>query len=319
MASRTELKPLEREGVNPRQQLKDQSHEVSLLRRELKESERVIREQSLELRDWKKQCAKLQEVSRQNALLQDASRNRAQSIDHLREQMRQEHDELIHHLNQQRDTINHLRLELINRKTHIESLTMQTREAVEIRGNLEDANRKLKHLNRELSENLTECKDDLLRMQPPSQISDTEVSEHYSALHQHIARWVDDETEESHPLEQRFEALPIHGDELPEMLRKHLHNDSLKLAKKYPTAQPLVLRHLITSFLDAHVLRGDMDLFGLDAGAAAVIRGVEHGMKLLEPKRGKFGRNLPSGAPYTPSPISVVRELNKTLFDEQTR
>ena len=285
MDPRAELKPLERDYVNLRQQYKDRVREISVLRRELKETERVIREQSLELRDWKKQCAKLQEVSRHNALSSDPPRNRSHSIDHQREQ-RQDYDELMHHLNQQRDTINHLRHELFNRKSHMESLTMQTREAVEMKENLEDANRKLKQLNRELQENLTECKDDLLRLQPPSHISDTEVSEQYSVLHQQIARWVDDETEESTPLEHRFDALPTSGDELPEVLRKHLNNDNLRLAKKHPNAQPLVIRHLITSFLDHHILGGDVDLFGLDPGAAAVIRGVEHGMKLLEPKRG---------------------------------
>lgn len=225
--------------------------------------------------------------------------------------MRHHQDDLLHHLEQQKDIINHLRHELFSRKTHMESLTMQTREAMEMKSNLEDANRKLIQLNRELSENLTECKDDLLRMQPPSQISDTEVSEHYSVLHQQIARWVDDETEESHSLEQRFEALPIEGDELPEVLRKHLNHDNLKLAKKYPNSQPLVLRHLITSFLDVHLLRGDIDLFGLDAGAAAVIRGVEHGMKLLEPKRGMLGGDIFFCNPQALPRINPARNSNK--------
>ena len=163
---------------------------------------------------------------------------------------------------------------------------MQTRQAVEMKNNLENANRKLQQLNRELSENLTECKDDLLRMQPPGQISDAEVSEHYSALHQQIARWVDDETEDSPPLEQRFEALPFDSGEIPETLRKYLKNDVLQLGKKYPNSQPLVLRHLIVWFLDTHILRQDVDLFGLADATAAVIREVEHSMKLLEPKRG---------------------------------
>lgn len=168
----------------------------------------------------------------------------------------------------------------------MDSLTMQTRQAMEMKNNIEDANRKLQQLNRELSENLTECKDDLLRMQPPSQISDAEVSEHYSVLHQQIARWVDDETEESHPLEQRFEELPLDSCETPEILRKYLKNDVLQLGKKYPNSQPLILRHLIVCFLDSQILRRDADLFGLDATTVAVIRGVEHGMRLLEPQRG---------------------------------
>lgn len=293
-----------------RQELKDRVREVALLRQDLKSSELVVRDQSLELRALKKQSVQLQEVRRQHAQLQDAHRSRTQSTDHQRDQMRKEHDELIHHLEQQRDTINFLRHDQFHRKSHIESLTMQTREAVEMKENLEDVNRKLKTLNRELSENLTECKDDLLRMQPPSQISDTEVSEHYSVLHQQIARWVDDGTEESHPLEQRFEALPMNCDELPEILREHLDHDNIRLAKKYPNAQPLVLRHLINSFLDAHILNGDVDLFGLDDGADAVIKGVEHGMKLLEPKRGTSGV-VPSSSPHALPMINALCGLGK--------
>lgn len=270
--------------------------EVSLLRRDLKDCDRLIRDQSLELRDWKKQCAK-QGVSMPNAHRQHIPHHGTQLIDQQREQIRQQQDDLLHHLEQHKETINHLRHELLSRKNHMDSLTMQTRQAMEMKNNLEDANRKLQQLNRELSENLTECKDDLLRMQPPGQISDTEVSEHYSVLHQQIARWVDDETEESHLLEQRFETLPVDGDEIPEMLQKYLKNDVLQLGKKHPNSQPLVLRHLIVLFLDTQILRRDVDLFGLDASAAAVIRGIEHGMKLLEPKRGMLETIHSTAAP----------------------
>ena len=294
----TEATPLERGPTSLRQQLKDHIREVSLLRRELKNSDRTIREQSLELRDWKKQCAKLQEVSLQNAHAPDELHGGTKLIDEQREQMRQQQEDLLHHLEHQKNIINHLKHELFSRKTHMESLTMQTRQAMEMKNNLEDANRKLQQVNRELSENLTECKDDLLRMQPPGQISDTEVSEQYSVLHQQIARWVDDETEDSVLLEQRFEALSVDSGEIPEMLRKYLKNDVVQLGKKYPNSQPLVLRHLIDVFLDAQIVRRDVDLFGLDASAAAVIRGVEHGMKLLEPKRGMLGTKIFIAAPH---------------------
>lgn len=303
--TRTDLRSLERENADLRQQLNEYIRETTSFRREVKENERVIREQSLELRDWKKQYAKLQETGRQTMASQDTSHNRTQSIDHQREQMRLEHDELLHHLEQQRETINDLRHELYQRKSHAESLTLQTREAVEKKEDLEHTIRKLKQLNRELSENLTECKDDLLRLQPPSQISDTEVSEHYSVLLQQIARWVDDETEDSQLLEQRFEALPANSDELPEMLLDHLSNENLKLAKKYPSAQPLVLRHLITLFLDAHILTGNVELFGLDDSAAAVIRGVEYGMKQLEPRRGASAKMITFVAPHILSPTQI--------------
>lgn len=297
MDTKTEVAPLEREYTSLRQQLRHQIREVSLLRRGLKESERSCKEQSLELRDLKKQCARLQEASMQNVLAQDTPHGGTSLIDRQKEQLQQQ-DNFLHRLEQQNDTINHLRHELFNRKTHMDSLTMQTRQAMELKSNFEEANRKLQQLNREISENLTECKDDLLRMQPPGQISDAEVSEHYSVLHQQIARWVDDETEDSHPLEQRFEALPVDSGEIPELLRKYLKNDVLQLGKKYQNSQPLVLRHLIVLFLDTQILRRDVDLFGLDATTAAVIRGVEHSMKFLEPKRGMLRTIVSTAAPH---------------------
>lgn len=70
MDAKAELIPLEREYTSLRQQLRDRIHEVSLLRRGLKDSDRLINEQSLELRDLKKQYVRLQEVSMQNALVQ---------------------------------------------------------------------------------------------------------------------------------------------------------------------------------------------------------------------------------------------------------
>lgn len=286
MEPRMEIKKFERDYMNLCQDLKDRVREVAELKEKLKLSERVAREQSLELRDLKKQNAQLQEVKRQNTQLQDAHLHRTRSTDNLSAQLLKERDNLVRHLHQQDDVISRLRHDQFSNRNHMESLTMQTREAIENRENLEDVNRKLKKVNRELSDNLTECKDDLLRLQPPSQMSDTEVSEHYSILHQHIARWVDDETEEPQLLEHRFDALPMNKDDLPERLRECLANENLRLAKKHPNAQPLVLRQLIYSFLGAHILREDVELFGLGSDAAEVIRGVEHGMKLLEPKRG---------------------------------
>lgn len=289
-----EIKRLERDSIDLRQDLKDRVREVAELKQELKASERVIRDQSLELRDLKRQNAHMQELKRHNMQLQDAHRSRTQSTDNLREQLRKERDDLVRHIHQQNDGIYHLKQDLLSNKSHMQSLTMQTREAMENKENLEDVNRKLKQVNRELSDNLTECKDDLLRLQPPSQMSDTEVSEHYSILHQHIARWVDDETEEPQLLEQRFDALPMNEDDLPERLRECLASENLRLAKKNPNAQPLVLRHLIFSFLGAHILREDVELFGLDSATTEVIRGVERGMKLLEPKRGTPGTVISS-------------------------
>ena len=71
MDAKAELIPLEREYASLRQQLRERIREVSLLRRGLKNSDQLIKEQSSELRDLKKQYLRLHEVSMQKALVQD--------------------------------------------------------------------------------------------------------------------------------------------------------------------------------------------------------------------------------------------------------
>lgn len=247
--------------------------------------QRENRDQSLELRDLNKQIVHLQDLNRQNEQLQENFRTRNQTTDGQKEQVRRERHELAEQYYRQEDVIEHLRHELFKRKNFMESLTVQTREANEQKSNLEVVNRKLTRQIRELSENLTECKDDLLRLQPPSQMSDSELSEQYSNLHQQISRWVDDRTEDSQQLEERFEVLSSTIENSPE-LRKYVQNDHLQLAAKYPNSQPLLLRHIIHSSLDACIFRDDISLFGLDTGTTRFLQGVEQGMTLLEPLRG---------------------------------
>ena len=213
------------------------------------------------------------------------------STKNLREEMLNEReDEPFRYIRHLEEVNHHLEHDLQNCRSQMESLTSQAQEALETKDHVEEINRKLTMLNRELLENLTECKDDLLRLQPPDQMSDTEVAEHYVTLHQHIARWVDEEVDKSQELESRFEALPWKCDKLPERLREYLTDEILRLAKNHLNAQPLILRHIINSFLETHLLRKDVGLFGLGSFAAAVVRGIERGMKLLQPTRGTFGR-----------------------------
>lgn len=264
--------------VQLRQQYRKLEKAYDELYVEYKGLERENREQSLDMRDLKKQ----------NAVLQESKRHNAHVTDSHREQARKERQELIERLQLQDEHISQLKHELHKRKAHMDSLTMQTREANEEKANLEFVNQKLANQNRVLSENLTECKDDLLRLQPPSQKSDSEISEQYSNLHQHISRWVDDETEDSQMLEQRFEALGANVDDLPESLRKYIKSDHLRLARKYPSAQPLILRYLVQSYLNDCIFSDEIFFFGLDLRTTQLLMGIEQGMGRLEPQRGMY-------------------------------
>lgn len=242
-------------------------------RTHLREADRVTEEQHRELRDLKKQNAELREVLR-------------------KENIQEEKDRLWETIEQLETNAYHYKVELHRRKVHMESLTQQTRDAIEEKNDAENAARKLARENRNLQENLTECKDDLLRLQPPSQISDSELSEQYSSLHQQISKWVDDETQDSQLLEQRFEDLSIIKEDLPELLRKSLSIEHLRLGKKHPSSLPLILRYIIHYHLDQHIFREDIQLFGLDDHNVRLLRGIELGMKKLEPPRGKYHHRL---------------------------
>ncbi|KAL8816348.1 MAG: hypothetical protein Q9191_008348, partial [Dirinaria sp. TL-2023a] len=244
------------------------------LRRANKLLDRESREQSIELRNLKKENAQLHEQCRQ----------RGERVDSHRDQIQHDRHNFYEHVEALKEEIIYLTQELQKRKTLAENLTMQTREANEEKVGLEHSVRKLQKQNRELSENLTECKDDLLRLQPPSGIPDSEVAEQYSNLAQQISRWVDDVTEDSQATEAQFESLAKHMD-VPELLKPYLMEEHIRLGKKTPSSQPYILRYVIHRYLESCMLGHDIYLFGLDMRTIALLEGMERGMKELEPPR----------------------------------
>ncbi len=256
------------------------------IRRDLQSSNRENRDQSLELRDLKRRVAKSQEqnsqLREQNGQLREAYQAHQARGEKLSKSERNKYAE---HFEMLENHISHLQHERHKRETHMEFLTEQTREANDGKEQLEAEARKLQRQIRDLSANLTECKDDLLRLQPASQVSDSEVSEQFSNLDQQVAGWVDDRTEDTTVLEENIGSIKT-VDGLPQLLRSFATADHLRLAKKYPDAQPLLLRYFIHCYLHTFILSSDVYLFGLDARNIALLQGMEEGMKQLEPRRG---------------------------------
>ena len=267
-------------------------------RRDLQSSSRENRDQSLELRDLKRRLSKLQEqnaqLREQNGLLREAYQAHQARGEKLSKSERNKYNE---HFEMLENHISHLQHERHKRETHMESLTEQTREANDGKERLDSEVRKLQRQIRDLSANLTECKDDLLRLQPTSQISDNEISEHFSNLDQQIAGWVDDKTEDSTVLEERIGGIKT-VDDLPELLRMFATPDQLRVAKKYPNSQPLLLRYFIHSYLQTFILSSEVYLFGLDARNIALLQGMEEGMRQLEPRRGILNPPISSSSQH---------------------
>jgi chromosome segregation ATPase len=272
----------EEDQSNPDYQELQEAYESTC--RELKVAHRDIRDQSIEIRDLKRQNTQLHErnatLREQNEQFREAHQARSEKLP------KSEKTKYIEHFNVLDDHINHLQHERQKREAHMESLTVQTREANEEKITLEATNRRLQRHVRDLSNNLTECKDDLLRLQPISQISDNEISEQYANLDQQISGWVDEKTEDTQVLEEQIEKTRS-VENVPKLFRQYVSSDLLKLAKKLPECQPLLLRYLIHCCLGAFILDTDIYFFGLDARNIALLQGMEEGMRLLEPRRGE--------------------------------
>ena len=253
---------------------------------DLKLSNRECRDQSLELRDLKRANAQYHErnaqLRAQNAQLLERLRGRGDKIS------KSERNKFIEHFEMLEDHIARLQHEAKKRENHTEFLTEQTREANESKAYVEAEMRNSRRQIRDLSTNLTECKDDLLRLQPTSQISDNEIAEAYSNLDQQITAWVDDRTEDADILEYSFNRITT-----PDGLAYgFLRSSHLRMAKKYPGSQPTLLRYLIHCYLHRFILGEEVYLLGLSSFAENLLRGLEEGMTLLEPRRGNDPSSL---------------------------
>ena len=234
------------------------------VRKEVELAYRENEEQSLQLRNLKKTQAKYDEHFE---YLED----RISYLRHKREDFK--------------GHISHLQNDCRKRDDYIQFLTSQTREANAEKSALETKCQKLMRQVQDLSSNLTECKDDLMRLQPSSQVADNELADQYSALGQQITVWVDDRTEDTEMLENRFEEIIAPGD-LPELFQDYLDARQLWMARQYSESQPMVLRYFIHRCLGDFLFNSEICCFGLDSGIAALLSDIEEGMKHLEPRRG---------------------------------
>ncbi|KAL8884324.1 MAG: hypothetical protein Q9215_007597 [Flavoplaca cf. flavocitrina] len=271
--SRSSVDMDDNESKNLKAEHRNLKKEYDETRQELRSAWRENKEQSLELRDLKKHNAHLKETIRAQA-----------DPKSYKDQIMSERRKFYEHVDMLDDHIAHLKHQLEKTKLHMDQLTFQTREANEEKAAYENKLQTLQKQNARLNEDLTECRDDILRLQPPSQIPDSKIAEEYSSLYQQIASWVDDEADDTQSMEARLTDLAT-DKEAPELLRAYLDPDLIRLTKKYSDAEPLVLRYIIQLHLHRVILADDTYLFGLDEHNITMLRSVEHAMEALEPKR----------------------------------
>ncbi|KAL8733742.1 MAG: hypothetical protein Q9166_001936 [cf. Caloplaca sp. 2 TL-2023] len=261
------------DSKNPKHEQHNLRKDYEEVRQELRTAWSENKEQSRELRDLKKHNAHLKETMRTQG-----------DSKFYKDQIMSERRKFYERFDMLDDHIAHLKHQLEKTKLHMDQLTFQTREANEEKAAYEGKLQNLQKQNNRLNEDLTECRDDILRLQPPSQIPDSKIAEEYSSLYQQIASWVDDEAEESQSMESRLADIASDKD-APELLKAYLDSDLIRLTKKYSEAEPLVLRYIIQLHLHRSILADDIYLFGLDEHNIAILRSIEHAMEGLEPKR----------------------------------
>lgn len=246
------------------------------IRRDLKSTWKENREQALELRDLKKQ----------NTHLKESIRTQADPKSY-KDQILSERRKFYEHVDMLDEHINHLKHQLEKKQLHMDQLTFQTREANEEKANYESKLQTLQKQNARLNEDLTECRDDILRLQPPSQIPDSKIVDEYANVYQQIASWVDDEAEDSSAMETQLEKILTDKD-APQLLKTCLDSDIIRATRKHSDAEPLILRYVIQTHLHQRILAEDLYLFGLDDHSVTLLRTIAHSMEDLEPKRGKL-------------------------------
>ena len=127
------------------------------------------------------------------------------------------------------------------------------------------------------------CKDDLFKLQPVSQVPDSVISQQYEALSSAISDWVDDEVARfSDAWQQR------NGEEPPEIFH-HGEIDHIKdILALYPdSGGEYVLRCVISYALHCELFSHTIFLFGLPVAESEGLRYTARSMKSLEPPRGK--------------------------------
>ncbi|KAI4113044.1 MAG: hypothetical protein LQ345_005896 [Seirophora villosa] len=250
------------------------------LRRDYDDAKQELRLASRENKDL---STELRDLKKQNAHLKETMRTQADSKS-FKDQILSERRKFYEHVNMLEDHIGHLKHQLEKTKLHMDQLTFQTREANEEKASYESKLQNLQKQNNRLNEDLTECRDDILRLQPPSQIPDSKIADEYNNVYQQIASWVDDEAEDASSMETQLANLFADKD-APELLKSVLDNDLIRVAKKYPDAEPLLLRYIIHVHIHRCILDDAIYLFGLDEHNEIILRSIARAMEDLEPKR----------------------------------
>ncbi len=183
------------------------------------------------------------------------------------------------HLHQQQQRLSRA---YIQNEQQLEQLTAEkTHDQEEIKSLREQCG-VLERQNTKMRQELEDCKDDLFKLQPVSQIPDSVIAQQYDRLSSAIGDWVDDEVSRFTDAWQE-----INGDDPPEIFH-HGNIDHLRdILRLYPdTGGEYVVRYVVSFVLHRELFHRRVLLFGLPLAECELLQRSARTMKLLEPKRG---------------------------------
>ena len=142
---------------------------------------------------------------------------------------------------------------------------------------------KLESQNTGLRQDLQKCKDDLFRLQPASQVPDSEISDQYEALSNAISDWVDSEVARSADAWQKD-----NGNEPPQIFHHSEINHLEEILALYPeSGGEYVLRFAIFNFLHRELFDENIFLFGLRTSDRECLTRTISAMVASQPSKGK--------------------------------
>lgn len=152
----------------------------------------------------------------------------------------------------------------------------------------EDALQKMLQKAEVLQIQLQECKDDLFRLQPLNEISDSTILGQYNQMNQQTASWVDE-------LFSRMDDENASRGASASIMHPFLKVEDAgvqDLLSSSPNAAEYWLRHAMNCFLQREVFVEGIYLSCLPESYTRFIRNTERNMMTLEPKRGRTYRLL---------------------------
>ncbi|KAL8693926.1 MAG: hypothetical protein Q9218_001340 [Villophora microphyllina] len=193
-----------------------------------------------------------------------------EDYDDLKSKLHQKERELLR-LRQENEAFIETNHALIAENHHLTAWASQARQ------DLESGRQRNYYLEQELQA----CKDDLFKIQSRVKIPDSEITQAYDDLQEHISSWMEGEISYFEASYQEHDGGP-----LPNLFDHAGWPAAKRLLSAHPTSGgEYLVRYVLQKMLQKLVFANDILLLGLEAPETAFIRKIEQSMSAATPSR----------------------------------